>query len=69
MRAIDEALELDTMRRRNTELTALSKRLYEDNVLGCVTNEQFRILSGDYNIEQKERSVAFPDKEAQRQKL
>jgi ubiquinone biosynthesis protein UbiJ len=25
--------ELDTMRRRNTELTALFKQLYEDNVL------------------------------------
>jgi len=31
--------ELGTMRRRNTELTALFKRLYEDNVLGRVTNE------------------------------
>ena len=57
------------MRRRNTELTALFKRLYEDNVLGRVTNEQFRILSGDYNAEQKELSAAIPEKEARLEKL
>jgi hypothetical protein len=61
--------ELDSMRRRNTELTALFKRLYEDNVLGRVTNEQFRILSGDYNAEQKELSAAIPAQEARLQKL
>jgi len=61
--------ELDTMRRRNTELTALFKRLYEDNVLGRVTNEQFRILSGDYNVEQKELSAAIPEKESRLEKL
>ncbi|MBA1334858.1 MAG: hypothetical protein HPY66_0479 [Firmicutes bacterium] len=61
--------ELDSMRRRNTELTALFKRLYEDNVLGRVTNEQFRILSGDYNAEQKELSAAIPEKESWLEKL
>ena len=61
--------ELDAMRRRNIELTALFKRFYEDNVLGCVNNEQFRILSGDYNAEQKELTTAIPKKEAQLQKL
>lgn len=61
--------ELDTMRRRDTELTALFKRLYEDNVLGRVTNEQFRILSGDYTAEQKELAVTIPEKEARLQKL
>ncbi len=61
--------ELDSMRRRNTELTALFKRLYEDNVLGRVTNEQFRILSGDYNAEQKELSAAIPEKESRLEKL
>ena len=61
--------ELDAMRRRNAELTALFKRLYEDNVLGRVTNEQFRILSGDYNAEQKELSVAIPEKESRLEKL
>lgn len=61
--------ELDAMRRRNTELTALFNRLYEDNVLGRVNNEQFRILSGDYNAEQKELTTAIPEKEARLQKL
>jgi len=61
--------ELETMRHRNTELTALFKRLYEDNVLGRVTNEQFRILSGDYNVEQKELSASIPEKEARLEKL
>lgn len=61
--------ELDAMRRRNTELTALFKRLYEDNVLGRVTSEQFRILSGDYNAEQKELNAAIPAKETRLEKL
>lgn len=38
-------------------------------MLGHVTNEQFRILSGDYNAEQKELSAAIPEKEARLQKL
>ena len=29
------------------------KRLYEDNVLGRVTDEQYRMLSGDYTDEQR----------------
>jgi hypothetical protein len=32
--------ELDAMRRRDTELSTLFRRLYEDNVLGRITNEQ-----------------------------
>jgi len=52
--------ELDAMRRRDTELSALFKRLYEDNVLGRVTNEQFRMLSEDYNTEQKSLKECIP---------
>jgi DNA invertase Pin-like site-specific DNA recombinase len=52
--------ELELMRRRDTELSALFKRLYEDNVLGKVTNEQFRMLSGDYNTEQKNLKERIP---------
>jgi len=52
--------ELDVMRRRDTELTALFKRLYEDNVLGRITNEQFRILSADYNDEQNNLKERIP---------
>lgn len=61
--------ELDAARRRDTELTALFKRLYEDNVLGRVSNEQFRLLSGDYNDEQKSLRAAIPVREARLQKL
>lgn len=61
--------ELDTMRRRRNELTALFKRLYEDNVLGRVTNEQFRLLSADYNAEQRELGEAIPQKEERLEKL
>ena len=57
------------MRRRNGELSALFKRLYEDNVLGRVTNEQFRMLSADYNAEQKELESAIPAKEEQLERL
>lgn len=52
--------ELELMRRRDTELSTLFKRLYEDNVLGKVTNEQFRMLSGDYNTEQKNVKERIP---------
>ncbi len=63
---IDRVLkELDSMRRRNGELSVLFKQHYEDNVLGRVTNEQFRMLSADYNDEQKELESAIPAKEEQ----
>ena len=61
--------ELDSMRKRRDELTALFKRLYEDNVLGRITNEQFRLLSGDYNIEQNGLDEAIPKKEERLEKL
>ncbi len=46
--------ELSRLEKRNGELNTLFKRLYEDNVLGKVTNEQFRMLSEGYNAEQRE---------------
>ena len=61
--------ELDSMRKRRDELTALFKRLYEDNVLGRITNEQFRLLSGDYNAEQNGLDEAIPQKEERLGKL
>ena len=61
--------ELGAMRRRRNELTAMFKRLYEDNVLGRVTNEQFRLLSADYNTEQRELDEAIPQKEERQEKL
>ena len=61
--------ELDPMQRRSDELTALFKRLYEDNVLGRITNEQFRRLSADYNAEQKTLEDAIPVKQERLNKL
>lgn len=62
-------MEIDTARKRRSELATLFKRLYEDNVLGRVTNEQFRLLSADYNAEQKEIDDALPLKEERLEKL
>lgn len=61
--------ELDAMRKRDGELSMLFKRLYEDHVLGRVTAEQFRMLSSDYNAEQKTLEDTIPKKEARLEKL
>ena len=61
--------EVDTMQRRSDELSALFKRLYEDNVLGRITTEQFRRLSSDYNAEQKTLEDAIPAKLERLEKL
>ena len=61
--------ELDKMVKRNTDLSALFKRLYEDNVLGRISNEQFRMLSTDYNAEQKQLAAAIPEKQTKLEKL
>ncbi len=52
--------ELSKLEKRNAELNALFKRLYEDNVLGKITNEQFRMLSDEYNAEQREIQEQIP---------
>ena len=49
--------DLDTMRRRREELSKLFKRLYEDNVLGRVTNEQ------------KELAATIPEKKERLERL
>jgi hypothetical protein len=56
--------ELDKMRRRDSELNNIFTRLYEDNVLGRVTDEQFRRLSATYTDEQKALAEAIPKAEA-----
>ena len=53
-------VELASLEKRNNELNALFRRLYEDNVLGKVTNEQFRMLSDGYNTEQREITERLP---------
>ena len=48
------------MEKRNAELNILFKRLYEDNVLGKITNEQFRMLSDGYTAEQRTIADQIP---------
>ena len=55
-----KTVELGKLEKRNGEINMLFKKLYEDNVLGRVTNEQFRMLSDIYNQEQKEIKETVP---------
>ena len=61
--------ELDVMRKRSAELTTLFKRLYENSVFGRITDEQFRLLSADYNAEQRTLEDAILEKEGRLEKL
>lgn len=61
--------ELDAMKKRSGELSQLFKRLYEDHVLERITAEQFRMLSSDYNIEQKTLELNIPEKESRLEML
>lgn len=61
--------ELDTMRKRDTELIALFKRLYEDNVLGRIPDEHYRTLSEEYTDEQKALRINIPKAEERMGKL
>ena len=61
--------DLDRMKKRSTELSAIFKRLYEDNVLGRVSDELFRTLSADYTAEQKVLEETIPEQETQLEKL
>ena len=45
--------EYERLSKRTAELNTLFKRLYEDNVLGRINNEQFCMLSCGYTDEQK----------------
>ena len=62
--------EIDATKRRDGDLTALFKRLYEDNVLSRgVTNEQFRLLSSEYTAEQAELREKLPGLEERLDRL
>ena len=55
--------EYERLSKRTAELNALFKRLYEDNVLGRINNEQFRMLSCGYTDEQKSIDAKLPELE------
>ena len=61
--------KIDTMQKRQAELTKLFKRLYEDSVLGRIPDEQYRILSQEYTAEQKEIQEQLPAMEVRLQEL
>lgn len=61
--------KIDTMQKRQTELTKLFKRLYEDSALGRIPDEQYRILSQECTAEQKEIQEQLPTMEARLQEL
>ena len=56
-----KTVELSKSEKRIVELKSLFKRLYEDNVLGRISDEQYRMLSVDYNDEQKELEASIPE--------
>ncbi|MBP1578055.1 MAG: DUF4368 domain-containing protein, partial [Oscillospiraceae bacterium] len=60
---------LEIMRKREKELTMLFKRLYEDNVLGRIPDEQYRILSSEYTHEQAKLKEDIPALEQRLEKL
>ena len=46
--------EIAKCNKRISELDLIIKRLYEDNILGKVSDERFAIMTRDYEAEQKE---------------
>ena len=64
-----QELELSGMKKREAELEAIFKRLYEDSVLGRITTEQFQSLSASYVAEQEQLKTAIPQKEREVTKL
>lgn len=61
--------EYERLVKRISELNALFKRLYEDNVLGRINNEQFRMLSDGYTEEQNSINAELPTLEQEIQGL
>ena len=61
--------ELARAESRIADLKALFKRLYEDNVLGRISDEQFRMLSSDYEDEQKTLNEKIPVLETEIERL
>lgn len=61
--------DYERLTKRVSELNALFKRLYEDNVLGRINNEQFRMLSDGYTEEQNSINAELPTLEQEIQGL
>ena len=55
---------LTALNQRARELDAIFKRLYEDSVLGRITEEQFQALSGSYTEEMATLKEKIPEQDA-----
>lgn len=66
------AKEKEKLKHRETELQAILRKLYEDNALGKISDEQFMALSKDFTAEQKQNKerpsmqilTSYQDKDA-----
>ncbi|MBE6827849.1 MAG: DUF4368 domain-containing protein [Ruminococcaceae bacterium] len=66
---LEKSKELTRLQIRSKELDTLFKKLYEDNVLGKITDRQFQLLSSSYNTEQEEAFRRIPALEEEIEKL
>lgn len=53
--------ELDKLNNRKNELNVIFKKLYEDNALGKIQDDQYRLLSDSYTSELHELKAKIPE--------
>lgn len=56
--------EFEKAKKRIAEIDKLIQRIYEDNVIGKLSDERFATLSNTYEIEQKELKEKLPEMES-----
>ena len=61
--------ELAKAKHRSSELTTLFTRLYEDSVLGRISEDQYKMLSEAYTTEKGELDATIPDLEQEVERL
>ncbi len=61
--------ELAKAKHRSSELATLFTRLYEDSVLGRISEDQYKMLSEAYTTEKRELDAAIPDLEQEVERL
>ena len=61
--------ELSKCNKRIGELDLIIKRLYEDNVLGKISDERFMIMTKDYENEQRELKKSVEEYQDQMQEV
>lgn len=53
--------ELDRLNNRKNELNVIFRKLYEDNALGKIPDDQYRLLSDSYTAELHELKAKIPE--------